>query len=159
VTRPEIRRAVRVVLLDECDRILLVRFEDRARGAQWWAAPGGGVEAGETDEEAARRELWEETGLREVVLGPWIWNRRHVFDVGPRRYDQRERYLMARVDAFVPAVTALDDGEERYLRELRWWGLDELRRTSDELPPRRLTLLLARLIAEGPPAQALDVGV
>lgn len=31
---------------------------------QWWQMPQGGVDPGETAEEAARRELWEETGVR-----------------------------------------------------------------------------------------------
>jgi len=31
---------------------------------QWWQMPQGGMDEGESAEEAARRELWEETGVR-----------------------------------------------------------------------------------------------
>jgi len=65
--------AVGVVLVRD-DKILLVkRGSPPAIGK--WSLPGGVIEPGERIDEAARRELWEETGLRARPLGVlWLLN-------------------------------------------------------------------------------------
>jgi len=45
-------------------RVLMVHERSRrSGGGEWWTLPGGGLEPGETPEEAVRREVFEETGL------------------------------------------------------------------------------------------------
>src|SRR5258707_3533090 len=75
------RRAVRVLLLDPRDRILLLQSFDPgnpARGRFWYTL-GGGAEDGEPPETTARREVGEEVGIRQFELGPLVWRRRTVF--------------------------------------------------------------------------------
>jgi 8-oxo-dGTP pyrophosphatase MutT (NUDIX family) len=152
------RRATRVVLLDPADRILPLAFRHPGTGAAFWHAPGGGVEAGEDAHAAAIREVAEETGLRDVGLGPEIWHRRHVYTWRDVRYDQRERWFLARVAHFTPDGSGMTDEEKVDVLHVRWWSLDELRRTPDELSPRDLAALLTALLAEGPPPAPIEIG-
>ena len=53
------------------DELLLLRWRDPVEGFEVWEPPGGGVEPGESWEQAARRELREEAGLEAGdVTGP-----------------------------------------------------------------------------------------
>lgn len=63
-------RAAGVVILDKKQRILLVK-EKQGRKKGLWHIPSGSVEKGESVEDAAVREAFEETGLR-VELGAFI---------------------------------------------------------------------------------------
>ena len=57
--------AVVMILTDESGDRILVSREYRMAMAQWiYNFPAGLIDPGETPEESARRELWEETGLR-----------------------------------------------------------------------------------------------
>ena len=61
--------SVILILTDESGERLLVNREYRMAVAQWiYNFPAGLIDPGETPEESARRELWEETGLRLVRI-------------------------------------------------------------------------------------------
>jgi 8-oxo-dGTP pyrophosphatase MutT (NUDIX family) len=51
-----IRVTLKAVILDDKGRILVVK----ERGRDWWDIPGGGIDHGETIEQALKRELYEE---------------------------------------------------------------------------------------------------
>jgi 8-oxo-dGTP pyrophosphatase MutT (NUDIX family) len=144
-----------VVLLDENDRVLLLRFRDGAR--TWWCTPGGGIEPGETAEQSAVRELREETGLESVELGPRIWTRRHLGTYQGRPFDQAEQIYFARVTSFEarPAPAAIGEGFDA----IRWWTLEELSASTEDVAPRNLAEGIRSLLADGLPATPIDVGV
>ena len=154
-----LREAARAVLFDPDDRTLLVRFEFPR--AAVWATPGGGLDPGETHEQAIRRELAEEVGLDEVELGPWIWTREHVIPFLDGKWEgQVERYVLVRTQRFEPAPRFTPEQlASEYVTGLRWWTLEELTASTELFAPRRLPELVAALLRDGPPGEPVDVGV
>ena len=153
----ELRKVARVVLLDPRDRILLLYgHEPGDPSDNWWFTPGGGVEGEETREEAALRELAEETGITEVELGPVLWRRTCSFPFAGRRWDQDEWYYLARTantPRVVPEALGLTELERRSVAGARWWTCQELLQAHETVYPTRLAELLRRLLDEGPPAR------
>ena len=81
----ERKRAAAVIVRD--GRVLMVHERSRrSGGGEWWTLPGGGIEPGETPEQAVRREVFEETGLvvgdaRYVLEMPYPSGMTSVFSV------------------------------------------------------------------------------
>lgn len=149
----ELRKVARVVLLDPQNRILLMHgYEPEDPADTWWFTPGGGVEGDESREEAALRELVEETGITEVELGPVLWRRTCSFPFDGRRWDQDEWYFLARTAQTATALLGLTELERRSVAGLRWWTSAELSAARETVYPTRLAELLRTLLDEGPPS-------
>jgi 8-oxo-dGTP diphosphatase len=82
-----------------------------------WAIPGGFVEAGESLEVAARRELAEETGVRYVYL-------EQLYTFGDPGRDPRGRVITVAYLALVPSPLAVEAGSDA--SDARWWGVCKL---------------------------------
>ena len=96
------------------DRILLLHgYEPQDPADAGGSRPGGGLEGEETREEAALRELAEETGITEVELGPVLWRRTCSFPFDGRRWDQDEWYFLARTAQTATAPGGLTELERR----------------------------------------------
>jgi 8-oxo-dGTP diphosphatase len=154
-----IREAVRALVVDSDQRVLLVRFEFPT--ATRWALPGGGLEPGESHLDALHRELAEEVGLIDPVIGPQIWHRLHIVPFLNGKFDgQRERIFLIHCDAFeaAPRLTWAQMNAE-FVHELRWWTLDEIAASDAHFVPQELHMLLTTLLRDGPPTDSIDVSV
>jgi ADP-ribose pyrophosphatase YjhB (NUDIX family) len=121
----------------------------------YWYLPGGGIRPFERAEEAAGRELREETGIRDVRLGPVIGERRDVrFVFRGRRVVQDEWYVAGRLEA-TPATPVAEgdrprrrDGERDQGDAARWWLPADLHATGETVfPPGLGTLVEAAVRA------------
>ncbi|MFJ6794098.1 NUDIX hydrolase [Streptomyces sp. NPDC091268] len=149
---PGPRKVARVILLDPDDRILLLHgFEPADPADSWWFTPGGGLEGEETREQAALRELAEETGITEVELGPVLWRRQCSFPFDGRRWEQDEWYFLARTAQTATDMGGLTELERRSVTGARWWTSEELLAARETVYPTRLAELLRTLLVDGPP--------
>lgn len=100
------------------DELLLIR-RDRPPFAGQWALPGGFLDTGETLEEAASRELAEETG---VSIPPHRLIQLGAFSRVDR--DPRGRVISVAFHAIVPEDVTLSAGDDA--RDAQWFAFDAL---------------------------------
>jgi 8-oxo-dGTP pyrophosphatase MutT (NUDIX family) len=143
------RNAARVVLVAD-GRVLLQHGFDpgRPEAGTWWITPGGGVNEGESVEEAAVREVLEETGLHlsPAQLGPVMATRVAYFDFDGRRFRQSESFFAVHVETFTPEHHGWDEVEQRALLDHRWWSVAELRATDETVYPSELADVVQAVI-------------
>jgi 8-oxo-dGTP pyrophosphatase MutT (NUDIX family) len=148
---------VKLLLLDEADRALMVHGTDPGTGEQWWYPVGGGIEPGETLQCAAAREAHEETGIVDLPDGTPVWVRDHTYELDDRRMRVHEDWLLHRVPHFDPAPAALSDYEKRTVLGFRWWSAEELSQTTETVFPPALGELVSALLLDGLPEVPLDI--
>lgn len=145
MSSPRQRFAVRAVVMTPAREVLLLRNRPMTRPA-YWLTPGGGVEPGESDEQALRRELQEELGLDDFELGPLLMRYSFV-SAGGRRITHRQRLFLVEHPRFEPHMS--DPFEARTLECFHWWPLEELQRTDETVFPPGLAQTLQRFLSSG----------
>jgi 8-oxo-dGTP pyrophosphatase MutT (NUDIX family) len=144
-------------VLDAAGRVLLFEVEDHDvfdpndprghdRPAIVWCTPGGGVEPGETYDEAARRELREETGLTVDRLGPCVHEDEWVLHFHDVPVLLRQRYFLVQATGGDINLDGLAASERSAILAHRWWTLGELRETAEEIFPPALHEIVSRAL-------------
>lgn len=154
----QIRHTVRILLVDQLDRLLLFKVMDPGNPSViFWAPVGGGIEVGESPEEAAKREIAEETGLLDIALGPHVWNRQSKYAFNGVKVHAIETWFFARVERFEIDNAGFSEIERKSFIEHRWWTLRELSSTDEHLTPRRLSTLFGDLLLNGSPKVPIEL--
>jgi 8-oxo-dGTP pyrophosphatase MutT (NUDIX family) len=146
-----VRMAGRVIAVDPAGRVLLFFYDDLPPKGRHWSTPGGGAEPGEDFHAAALRELLEETGWADVPVPPEEvhvnsnvqWANLHG---KPTLCLQHDHYFVGRVpeeERPLGQVAAMHaaDGIVSY----RWWTLEQLDATTEDIYPPGLADLVRRL--------------
>ncbi|MEM6585599.1 MAG: NUDIX domain-containing protein [Pseudomonadota bacterium] len=140
-TNLRIRRAARTLVVSEQGRVLLFRF-DLSDRPPFWVTPGGECDPHESFQEAARRELFEETGLTfdpgeevarttpqfKTVEGEWV--------------QADERYFLLRVEDETISTEHHTALERQVMTRHRWFARAELDQWYEAIFPETLGAIL-----------------
>ena len=139
----------RVLLFDEHKRLLLMKTESPLLAVPVirWITPGGGVDDHESHAEGAIRELFEETGLVVTDVGEPVWtvSGETTFHDGHVQSTYAE-FFVVHTQAFEPVKHNWMPNEFSDIHDVRWWYLDDLRKTDDPYGPLNLVDLAQRVL-------------
>jgi 8-oxo-dGTP pyrophosphatase MutT (NUDIX family) len=143
VSARRIRRAARVVLLGPDGRVLLFRYVP-ADYPPFWILPGGACDPNEDFAAAARRELFEETGIDAAPL-PLDLTREAEYDYLGEPVKSVEQFFHHRVGEARIDTSRHTELEREVMQVHRWFTRDELRAWPETIYPVDLTTLVARI--------------
>lgn len=161
-----IKKSVKVLLLNEDNELLLMSaidptitsIEGKSHG-RFWFPIGGTIEKNETVEEAAMREIYEETGLskEKIELGPIVWFGEFEFILRGVLTRQKETYIVARTKQKEVSLTALDEWEKKCVQKIKWFSLDSIKNCKEIIFPILLSEYLPDILARKYPEKPIKI--
>jgi ADP-ribose pyrophosphatase YjhB (NUDIX family) len=160
------RSSVRVVLLNDADEILLMCMDDptitsidEEYTGRFWTLIGGELESNETVQDAAEREVFEETGLakEDIEFGPQVWFGELDLIYKGKPTHIRHEFIAARTRRRDISLANLTKDEKKVVRQVSWFSLDRIINSSEVIHPVLLPEFLPDIIAGKYPKRPIKI--
>ncbi|NGX54553.1 MAG: RNA pyrophosphohydrolase [Chlamydiae bacterium] len=161
-----VRNSINLLLLNEKKQLLLMCADDPTTTTvdgkyhgRFWFPIGGKIEPGESLEEAALRELFEETGLapEEVELGPIVWFGEFDLVLSGTPTRLKQRFIVAKTRQNSVSLSNLTQEEQAVIQKTAWFSLEEIKNCPDVIYPVLLPQYLPDILSGNYPAQPLEI--
>ncbi len=136
-----LRRAARLIVLDLTGRVLLFRYDVPGR-PPFWVTAGGECEPGEGFEDAARRELLEETGIIADPGNEIAQMTPQFITVQGEPVQADERFFLVRVAEARIDTSRHTATEQALMTQHRWFTLKELANWHEPVFPVELAAMI-----------------
>ncbi len=161
-----VRKRINIILLNEKNELLLMHADDPSTTGtdgtyhgSFWFPVGGKIEEGESIEEAALRELHEETGLtpQDVELGPIVWHGEFDLVLSGTLQRLNQRFMVAKTTQSAISHANLTPEEKKVIKKSAWFSLEELKNCPEVVYPVVLTEHLPDILAGNYPKEPLEI--
>lgn len=161
-----VRKSVRVLLLNDKNELLLMCVEDfdistpeGKKNKRFWCTIGGGIEDEESIEQAAFREIYEETGISEkkVKLGPLVWYGNVELVLKGKLTRLEESFIVARTKQIDVTLHIPTADEKQVVKKLQWFSIEDIIKSEEIIFPILLSKYLPDIISEIYPEKPIEI--
>ena len=131
----KVRKSARAIVINSRNQIFLFQymFDYLEDNKVIWITPGGSLEEGESFDDALKRELFEELGMKITNNCPEVYYRNPIYTLksGEKVQSVEKFFLVALVeDSF--SFDHWSESEKRRMLAGKWWSVGEIEKSEDE---------------------------
>lgn len=131
----KVRKSARAIVINSKNQIFLFQymFDYLEDNKVIWITPGGSREEGESFEDALKRELFEELGMKITNNCPEVYYRNPIYTLksGEKVQSVEKFFLVALVeDSF--SFDHWTESEKKRMLAGKWWSVEEIEKSEDE---------------------------
>lgn len=144
----QIRKSARAIVLNKQNQIFLFRytFDFFAEKESIWITPGGGLDEGESYEDALKRELFEELGIRLSDSVPFVFYRTPLYELkNGETVQSEERFYLVYCDDASFFYNGWSESEMKRMTAGKWWSAEEIMKSEETFFSEDIAEILERL--------------
>jgi 8-oxo-dGTP pyrophosphatase MutT (NUDIX family) len=161
-----VRTSVKVLLLNENDELLLMCADDpkttsadNSYHGRFWYCVGGEINQGESTQEAALRETYEETGIpqEKIELGPIVWFGEFDMILHGTLTHLKQSFIVAKTKHNAVFLNDLDQWEKGFVKNVAWFSLEKIKNSEETIFPVVLTNYLPDILSGQYPTEPFEI--
>lgn len=165
MTHP-IRNSVKILLLNDQNELLLMCADDPKTTSadnkyhgRFWFCTGGQINPGESLQNAALREIFEETGItkEEVELGPVVWFGEFDMVLNGVLTHLKQTFIVAKTKQKNAFLNDPDQWEKKFVENMAWFSIEKIKSSEETIFPVLLPEYLPDILSEKYPDQPFEI--
>lgn len=154
------RKSSRAIVLNKQNQIFLFcyTFDFFAEKQSVWITPGGGLEEGESFEEALERELFEELGIRLSEPAPFVFFRTPFYELkNGETVRSEERFYLVDCDDMSFSYIGWSESEMKRMTAGKWWSAEEIKKSEETFFSEDVIEIIERLSEGNVPGEPEEI--